>query len=289
MLDTRIDPTDAPALPPRRTGFPLGVLAFVLVLVAVAIAAGGYYWKLRREAPAPAPAVPPVTATAPPAVAPQPDLGPLVQHPIEPLAPAAPAAPLPALADSDAALGDALRALLPGSAFDLLQPDRIARRIVATVDNLPRQSLSPDVRPVRPVPGAFAVAGVDGNRVIAPDNAARYTPYVDALVAVDSRRLVETYARFHPLLQDAYRELGYPSGYFNDRLVVVIDDLLAAPTPSGPVDVVQPKVLYQYADPSLDALSAGQKIMVRMGPENERRVKAKLAEIRDLIATQPKR
>jgi len=288
MLDTRLDPTDAPALPPRRAGFPTGMLAFVLVVIAVAIAAGGYFWKLRHDVPA-QPAAPPAVASAPPSVAPQPDLAPHIEHPIEALAPAAPSAALPPLGESDAALADALRALLPGSMLDLFQPDRIARRIVATVDNLPRQTLSPDVRPFRPVPGAFVVSTSDGSHAIAPDNAARYTRYVDALVAVDSRQLVATYARFHPLLQEAYRELGYPSGYFNDRLVVVIDDLLAAPTPSSPVEVVQPKVLYQYADPALDALSAGQKIMVRMGPDNARRVKAKLVEIRGLIATTPRR
>jgi len=48
----------------------------------------------------------------------------------------------------------------------------------------------------------------------------------------------------------------------------------------------QPKVLYEYADPSLQSMSAGQKIMVRMGPENEAKVKAKLREVRRLIVAQ---
>ena len=56
--------------------------------------------------------------------------------------------------------------------------------------------------------------------------------------------------------------------------------MLEAPVPTGPVKLVRPKVLYQFADPELEGLSAGQKIMVRMGPENEARVKAKLREIR---------
>ena len=33
-------------------------------------------------------------------------------------------------------------------------------------------------------------------------------------------------------------------------------------------------------DPALQGLSAGQKILVRMGPENEAKVKAKLREIK---------
>jgi hypothetical protein len=43
-------------------------------------------------------------------------------------------------------------------------------------------------------------------------------------------------------------------------------------------------VRYEFADPELSALSSGQKALVRMGPENARRVKAKLRELRAAIA-----
>ncbi|HEB80283.1 MAG TPA: DUF3014 domain-containing protein, partial [Chromatiales bacterium] len=49
--------------------------------------------------------------------------------------------------------------------------------------------------------------------------------------------------------------------------------LLAAPEPSGPVRLVRPSVYYKFADPRLEALPAGQKVLIRMGPGNERRVK----------------
>jgi hypothetical protein len=97
---------------------------------------------------------------------------------------------------------------------------------------------------------------------------------------------VAAYVHFYPLLQQAYRDLGYPDGYFNDRLVAVLDNLLAAPQPAEPVALAQPKVLYEFADAALESLPAGQKILVRMGPANEARVKAKLAEIRRLVAGQ---
>ncbi|HQU43635.1 MAG TPA: DUF3014 domain-containing protein, partial [Pirellulales bacterium] len=42
--------------------------------------------------------------------------------------------------------------------------------------------------------------------------------------------------------------------YFNDRLVSVIDHLLAAPEPAGPVALVQPKIIYKFADPQLESL-----------------------------------
>src|SRR5204863_944604 len=98
--------------------------------------------------------------------------------------------------------------------------------------------------------------------------------------AVQTRALVYGYTRAYPLFQRAYEELGFPGLYFNDRLVQALDDLLAAPEPAAPPALVRPKVLYEFADPDLETRSAGQKTMVRMGADNERRVKAKLREIR---------
>jgi hypothetical protein len=86
------------------------------------------------------------------------------------------------------------------------------------------------------------------------------------------------------LFQSAYVELGYPNGYFNDRLVEVIDHLLAAPEANAPIRLVQPKVLYEFEDADLQALSSGRKAMLRLGPANEARVKAKLREFRARIA-----
>ena len=66
------------------------------------------------------------------------------------------------------------------------------------------------------------------------------------------------YRHFYPLFQQAYVDLGYPDGYFNDRLVEVIDHLLATPDVAGPIKLTQPSVFYQYADPSIEERSAGR-------------------------------
>jgi hypothetical protein len=85
------------------------------------------------------------------------------------------------------------------------------------------------------------------------------------------------------LFQSAYTELGYPDAYFNDRLVEVIDHLLETPEPAGPVALVRPHVLYEYANPDLESLSSGQKLMLRMGNEHMVRIKKMLGELRQLI------
>ena len=121
-------------------------------------------------------------------------------------------------------------------------------------------------------------------RSISARNAERYAPYVALVEALDARACVELYVRFYPLFQKSYNELGDPRGYFNDRVVAAIDDMLAAPEPQEPIALARPKVLYEFADPALESLSAGRKILARVGTANAAKVKAKLREIRAELA-----
>jgi hypothetical protein len=105
--------------------------------------------------------------------------------------------------------------------------------------------------------------------------------------STDTTVLANTYFRLYPLFQQAYEDLGYPGQYFNDRLVEVIDDMLKAPEIPGPIQLTQPKVFYEYADPKLESLSAGQKLLIRMGPANEAIMKAKLRELRRNLVNRP--
>jgi hypothetical protein len=237
-----------------------------LVFALLCVAAGAFYWFVLRETPAPAPA--PVAAPPPaPAVAPPPRA--------EPSGP-----PLPALADSDPELLQALGRLLGSGTEALWLRPGIVHRIVATVDNLPGNKVPQQVMPVRPPGGTFATSDQGGKLTISPANAARYARYIELVSRVDTAELVALYRRYYPLFQQAYRELGYPKGEFNDRLVEAIDDMLEAPQPEPPVPLVAPRAMFDYADPDLQDASAGQKILIRIGPENETRVKAKLRQIR---------
>jgi hypothetical protein len=138
--------------------------------------------------------------------------------------------------------------------------------------------------PLQPVPGALSTVRAADEVTLSPENSSRYAPYVRVIDALDARAIVRRYVESYPLFQRAYEELGFPNHYFNDRLLEALDDLLAAPEITGPIAVVQPKVLYQFADPDLETRSAGQKIMIRMGGENAANVKAKLREIRSALA-----
>jgi hypothetical protein len=161
-----------------------------------------------------------------------------------------------------------------------LSTQDVVRHIVVTVDNLPRKTVAVRLNPVKPAAGEFRTSGNEQQRTIAPENAARYAPYVQIAAQVDAKKLVSAYGRLYPLFQKAYEDLGYPKSFFNDRLIAVIDHLLGAPEVNGPVAVVAPHVQYRFADPELEAQSAGRKFLIRIGPENAAVIKSKLREVR---------
>lgn len=275
---------DRPYVRPHRNAeFWIPALAILLVVVA----ALAYYFLQSHELPFTLPKPgrdEPVAAPAPPPPAPPKAAEPATRHPLDSAA-EAPAPSLPSLDNSDSMMRESVAGLIGRKAFaEHVVPEQLVRRIVATVDALPRPTAPQRMMPLDPVRGTFLASGGDA-ATIQTANYARYAPYVRVFESIDSRALVQRYVRAYPLFQRAYQELGYPGKYFNDRLMEAIDDMLAAPEVDGPIQLVRPKVLYEFADPDLETRSAGQKILLRMGKENALRVKAKLREVRtELLA-----
>jgi hypothetical protein len=163
----------------------------------------------------------------------------------------------------------------------------VVRNFVVTVDNLARPKAAAERRPVRRTPGSPVVDTQGEQITLSEQNYSRYAPFVTLVQSADSKQLAEVYFRYYPLFQQSYEDLGYPGKYFNDRVVEVIDHLLETPVLQGPVRLTQPRVFYEFADPELEARSAGQKLLMRMGNENATKLKAKLRELRGLIAKGP--
>jgi hypothetical protein len=256
----------------------IGVAALVVV-----IAAGGWYY-LRRGNSTPPPAAPPVAS----AVAPEPPVEPAIQHPLPTAQAADDLGPVPSLADSDASFRDALTRILGAdTVMNYVRPEAIIRNLVVTIDNLARQKVAVEKRPVAATAGSFLADGDELHATLDQRNFERYKPLVAVLAHLDMAKVVQVYTHFYPLFQDSYQNLGYPNGYFNDRLVHVIDVLLATPQIPGPIELVQPNVMYTFADPALEARPAGQKLLIRMGPDNAAAIKAKLSELRALITAAP--
>lgn len=263
--------------------------AIVIAIALLAIGGALYLWRDRSVAP---PTVPPAPSAEPaPAIVP-PVADSAIKHPIEAPDPSVSTAQLPALAQSDLVIRAELVEWLgraPVQSF--LQLDDFAQHAVATLDNLGRARAPTRLWPVNPTPGRFTVMQSGDAVVMAPGNFERYAPFVAFVESVDTRRAISHYTRWYPWFQRSYEELGFPKGYFNDRVIETIDQLLATPEPKapielkltevrGPVPSAQPWVRYEFADAELEALSAGQKMLIRVGPDHARRLKAKLREVR---------
>lgn len=253
------------------------------IVLLVAVIAGAAWYFFRPQAPEEHPSVVPLPA---PAATPE---EPRTSHPVEDIPVAVdeePVEPLPALADSDEAALEALAALLGADAVtELFIPQQVVSRIVATIDALDSRQLAPLVMPVHPPAGKFAVLGGDVT-TIHSDNAARYEPYVRVASMLDTGALVAAYVRHYPLFQQAWEELGHADGHFNDRLVEILDHLLATPRPEGELTLVKPEGVYLFEDPDLQSLSAGQKLLLRIGDSNAEVIRERLREIRVAVARQ---
>lgn len=264
----------------RKTGVALAIL------IVCAVLATFFFFRRAEEIlqpPVPAQVVAPLpaaTETMPITPLPPATGEPAINHLLDILPPEE---PLPELDQSDAKFVGAIGPALGSQLLEQLLPEEIIRRIVVTVDNLPRKQLPAKLVPLKRASGSFITEGEGESLVIGAMNSARYTTYIQLLQAINPSKLVSVYAQFYPLFQRAYEELGYPKAYFNDRLVEAIDDLLATPDVQEPLRLVQPKVLFQFADPTLAERSAGQKMLLRMGSENAAKIKAKLREVRRLV------
>lgn len=192
-------------------------------------------------------------------------------------------------------LADALEALVgPQAMQSLVQPDDVATRFVLLVDRLGHAHASPGLWPWVAPTGSFLTDVQGGHTVIGIDNEFRYAPYVQLLESVDLKRAIELYAAFYPQLQAACAQRSAAGAPFHARLMSLLDQLLQAPEisershvhradPVGKSDAGQAVTHYLFDDPALEAATAGQKLMVRMGALNERRVKLRLAELRSLL------
>lgn len=297
MDDDRVDPSFSSSGPvrdqaPRRQSSAVPIAAAVLV---AAVAAGGWYLWSRYGQPAGKVAgVPaPVASVAPPAQ----EAAPTSEPPM--LVPAAAEAPVKA--DDIAA---ALTTLLGReSVLKFLETTDFPRRFVATLDSLGREHAPLAAWPVQPTPGRFLTTGEGDATSVAAGNDLRYAPFVAFVDSVDAARAVDLYRRMYPVLEQAYRDLGFPRRPLNARVFEVIDLLLATPEPAqppkvtltevkGPIAAPRPWTRYEYQDARYQQLAAGQKMLLRMGADNRKVLKAKLRQLRQElleVSTEPAR
>lgn len=188
---------------------------------------------------------------------------------------------LPLLDDSDQLIRDGAVSLTRHEGINgWLSPNELVRKIVTFTDSIANGNVAREPVRVLAPKGKFSAKAIN-DKVFEIERSSyqRYNLVTNILVSIDTKRAVEFYVLLRPLFQQAYDELGYPQGKFEDVVFKAIGRLLETPAIDEPIRVVQPVVMFEFEDVRLEALSPVQKQMIRMGPQNTRAIKRKLSEI----------
>lgn len=221
-----------------------------------------------------APAVAAVSSDTPVAVAPTPIEVPAVA------VPETPEINLPPLNESDSFVLDGLRAMQNGVALvRLLANEQLVRKFVVYVENVSRGGFPQTELPYRPLGKEMPVSNIDDNLyVMDPSAHARFDDVVNTFVALDTQQAMVFYRALSPLFQQAYAEIGFRDVNFDDTMRRALTRVISASDVEGPLQLVKPKVMYLYADSRIETLSAVNKQLVRLGPENSEKLKDKLRQ-----------
>ncbi len=267
---------------------------WVVAVIIVAIIIGGVSWWMlsgsnNNEAkqtqsmdlpkqPEEAPAVEPKEPEPQPQPEPDPESAATPEPTTEVVEEPEPAITLPDLNESTPTVLQELDN--SGIEIQPLKSSQLIKDAVVIIDNLRNGMLVTDRTVVQRPDGRFSVIEVEGDLYIDEQSYQRYDPIVDWFTSLDANALVDNYELFKPLLQEAYGEIGYPDSEFKNAIIEAINVLLETPVPESLVQVDDDSVMYTYHDSSLEALPPAQKQLLRMGPNNIERIKAKLREVK---------
>ncbi|MEH6650450.1 MAG: DUF3014 domain-containing protein [Motiliproteus sp.] len=196
------------------------------------------------------------------------------QAPVAAASPKRPAVSLPGLNESDSLFRSALLGLAVDSLLaEWLVDEELIRKLVVTIDNMADGKIPRKHGLLMPMSDKFRVSKKGLEQWLDGYNHSRYNTYVELLTAVDAQQWADLYQNYYPLMQQAYAELGYPRKAFHDRVLLATERLLNSPVLAKPLALEQPSVMYTFADPELQDLSAVDKQMLRLGAINARQLK----------------
>lgn len=256
--DLRLEKTPAPPPPPQ----PRWLLIVAAVLLLLALAAVWYYMRQTPGSEATAGGQQPAAPAAKPVDQPGAETE------------------LPPLGQTDALVREMVRALSQHPIVaSLLTTDQLIRTFAVSVMNIAEgDTPSRHLFTIKPE-DKFQVQRRRGTTVIDPRSYARFDPHAAAIDGIDPGGAARLYETLKPRIEEAYRELAGKTADFDRTLERAIVHLLETPVGDGDVAVEPAVIGYTYADPKLESLSRAQQQLFRMGPDNVRRVQAKLRAI----------
>jgi hypothetical protein len=141
---------------------------------------------------------------------------------------------------------------------------------------------SRELKAMGPVP-RFATRTSGDHTYIDRASYRRYDAYAEAFTALDARGTAGLYTTLKPRIRDAYSRLVSRDDDFDPVLERAIIELLEVPVVEGDIALQPHGTVWAFEDPSLQRLTAAQKQLLRMGPQNVRAVQSKLREIAGVL------
>jgi hypothetical protein len=255
----------------RRRAIALLIAAVLLTPLVIGFI---LYRMLYRPMGAPSPSVQRVDSARAAPAAPTP----------KPVPTGVPLQDLPQLDASDPFIRNLAQALSANPEWaKWLVGERLVQRLTASIDNVAEgRSPNPHLAFLAPK-GDFRGRERGKSTTIDPASYRRYDLVAAVVASLDTKGCAKLYEDTRPLFQDAYRNLGYPDRNFEQTLAKAIHVLLATPDPSGDVEVREAVKSWKLTDPALESLAPVQRQLLRMGPDNVRKVKEKLREIAEAL------
>ncbi len=258
--------------PPDRSGTMTVVVIAAVILIGAAAVLWWWFGSRGASQDAEAPVEPPPPAAGLDAAGASEDA-----EGGEPPTPAP--EPPPDLAGSDSLVRDVVGGLSRHAGWAAwLVPEELVVNFVRAVgavayDEPPQGSLEP----LRPEDG-FSVVRRGQRFYPAETSYRRYDLAVEVFDSIDVAGVAGAWERLEPLLERAHDELGYPAE-FGDTLELAVTKLLRTPAPESPPELRLRVISFEYVDPALESLSPAQKLLLRLGPDNDGRVRNKVREL----------
>jgi hypothetical protein len=165
----------------------------------------------------------------------------------------------------------------------LLIDEALLERFVIMTNTLAEEEIAANNRVLVEPKKPFRTYRQADKEWIDPASYKRYAPYVEVFESLETESLLQLYQEYKPAIEEIFAEIASPSDSFDEKLEEAIDVLLDTPEVPVPVEVFTDSVMYKFADRQLESLTAPQKQLLRTGPENMRRIKAKLREIKETL------
>ncbi len=160
----------------------------------------------------------------------------------------------------------------------------IIRRFVVFVDNMASGTVVREFSSFKPPISRFKVNEKEDVAFIDQSSFERYDVYMAIITSAEPEEMLQLYNKYKPLVKKVYDEIGYPDHDFTDTLLQAIDHVLETPVVEGRIELVSPKVMYDFKNEEWQSLTHVQRQVLRLGSDNVKKLKPLLRRYRSLLA-----